>query len=120
MIRKLCFLGIGAFFCLLIGGNTKSGEPPKDTVYARYIITQVNKEAYFSFTDSNGIRFVTIVVPPNAKPGDVLLGAKVWDGLEKVFIQAGQDMDSTKQDIEDLRGILLGLDSLRIGILKKK
>lgn len=89
-----------------------SSVPPDDTVYAKYLIQKINEKSYHSLNNSDGSRSVFIIVPENAKSGDTLVQTLVWDGMRGIFLQANREADMAKQGIQDLKGVIMQLDSL--------
>jgi hypothetical protein len=102
-MQKAIWITFGLLLCLFIGSYGQDNI--QDTSYGKYVFF-VNKEAYSSTPDSNGTMHVTIIVPPSAKSGDTLLNAFVWEGVPKIFLQAHQDVVTTKNDIDALTKIL--------------
>jgi len=106
MAKTTLILGTAA----LLASFALGGEAPTDTVYAKYVITRVDTAAFRTAVIGAGQRQTVIVVPPGAGPGDTLLVALIWDGLDE---QLQQSQEQVEQLTNDARGLLEKLESLK-------
>lgn len=93
-----------------------AGEPPRDTVLARYLVFSADTAAYRSELQHDGSRVVAIIVPFGARPGDTLLGARVWPENMPAYRGLQGKLNETemalKQRTTDIEALTRELDSL--------
>jgi hypothetical protein len=98
---------VGVGLALVMGAF--AGEPPHDTVLARYFVTYADTTGYQSITHEDGHRTVTIACPGS---GHAILTAEVWPENLAEYRMLKEQVMSNKEQANDLKGSVRELDSL--------